>query len=196
MRLGVACVITMATLQRMTRAVGDAGIYPREQGDGPHRAGADRPGAAQRGFRGRHGHGPAPDPGGARGTRSGPPDDDVAGLDVIGIDNSVERREDLAERLRFPGLQVDTSGEEWETAGIFVSGRLTSPSGGNEVRHSEVITGAVTRLRPGTRVMLIIRSPRSGFWPQAELIPDRKAASARRRPSAATTNRAAAWTTP
>jgi hypothetical protein len=44
---------------------------------------------------------------------------DTAGLNVIRMDGSVERRRDLAGRLRSAGLAVDTDGEEWRTAGSF-----------------------------------------------------------------------------
>ena len=100
MRLGVACVITMATLQRMTRAVGDAGIYPREQGDGPHER--EPTGQALLNVVFEAGMAMA-----RHRTRAVLVElgqvrqmSDVAGLDVISMDDSVERREDLAERLR------------------------------------------------------------------------------------------------
>ena len=44
---------------------------------------------------------------------------DVAGVDVVRMDDTVERRRDLAARLRAAGLAVDMRGDEWRTAGSF-----------------------------------------------------------------------------
>jgi len=44
---------------------------------------------------------------------------DVAGVDVVRMDDTVERRRDLAARLRAAGLAVDLHGDEWRTAGSF-----------------------------------------------------------------------------
>jgi len=97
---------------------------------------------------------------------------DVAGLNVVRMDGSLERRKDLARRLRSAGLSVDTDSEEWRTAGNFVSGRLTSPSDGIEVNHQETVIGMITGLHQGICALIIVQSPRSGFWPQAELKPN------------------------
>jgi len=100
---------------------------------------------------------------------------DVDGLNVIRMDDSVERRKDLAQRLRSAGLAVDTDSDEWRTAGSFISGRLTSPSDGSEVNRREVVTGVVTGLRSDDRALIILQSPRSGdCWLQAELLPDQE----------------------
>lgn len=100
---------------------------------------------------------------------------DVDGLNVIRMDGSLERRKDLAQRLRSAGLAVDTDSDEWRTAGSFNSGRLTRPSDGSEVNRREVVTGMVTGLRPDARALIIVQSPRSGdYWLQAELQPDRE----------------------
>jgi hypothetical protein len=96
---------------------------------------------------------------------------DVDGLNIVHMDGSLERRKDLARRLRSAGLSVDTDGEEWRSAGSFISGRLASPSDGSEVNHQETVTGMVTGLDQGTRALIIVQSPRSGLWPQAELKP-------------------------
>lgn len=98
---------------------------------------------------------------------------DVDGLNVIRMEDSLERRKDLAQRLRSAGLSVDTDSDEWRTAGSFVSGRLTSPSDGSEVNRKEEVTGVVAGLRFDARALIIHQSPRSGdYWPQAELRPD------------------------
>jgi hypothetical protein len=99
---------------------------------------------------------------------------DVDGFTVIRMDGSLERWKDLARRLRSAGLSVDTDSEEWRASGSFTSGRLTSPPDGSEVNYSEVVTGVVTALRPDAQPMIIVQSPRSGLWPQAELLPDRE----------------------
>jgi hypothetical protein len=44
---------------------------------------------------------------------------DIDGLNIIRMHNDIERRKDLAQRLRSAGLTVDTDGEEWRTAGDF-----------------------------------------------------------------------------
>lgn len=44
---------------------------------------------------------------------------DIDGLNVIRMHDNIERRKDLAQRLRSAGLSVDTDGEEWRTAGKF-----------------------------------------------------------------------------
>jgi predicted nucleotide-binding protein/actin-like ATPase involved in cell morphogenesis len=99
---------------------------------------------------------------------------DVEGLNLVRMDGSLDRRKDFARRLRSAGLSVDTDSDEWRAAGSFYSGRLTSPSDGSEVNHQEAVSGMVTGLRPGTQASLIVYSPRSGHWPQAELLPDRE----------------------
>jgi hypothetical protein len=45
------------------------------------------------------------------------PFSDVAGRHVIRLDNSPERRRDLASRLRSANCEVDDSGSDWLTAG-------------------------------------------------------------------------------
>lgn len=47
------------------------------------------------------------------------PFSDVAGRHVVRLDNSVGRRQDLAERLRAAGCDVDLSGRDWHTVGSF-----------------------------------------------------------------------------
>jgi predicted nucleotide-binding protein len=97
---------------------------------------------------------------------------DVDGLNVVRMDGSLERRKDLARRLRSAGLSVDTDSEDWRAAGSFISGRLISPSDGIEVNHQVTVTGMITGLHQGTQALIIVHSPRSGFWPQAELKPN------------------------
>jgi hypothetical protein len=94
---------------------------------------------------------------------------DVDGLNIVRMDGSLERRRDLARRLESAGLSVDTNNDEWRTAGQFISGRLTSLSNGSEVNYREVVTAQVTGLTPDTHARIIVHSPRSGLWPQAEL---------------------------
>jgi predicted nucleotide-binding protein len=47
------------------------------------------------------------------------PFSDVAGRHVLRLDNSVSKRQQLAERLRLAGCRVNTSGDRWHTAGDF-----------------------------------------------------------------------------
>lgn len=100
---------------------------------------------------------------------------DVDGLNLIQLDNSLERRKDLSRRLQSVGLEVVTDTERWRTAGNFASGRLTSPSHSGKVNHKELVTGMITGLGPDDRPLIIVRSPRSGlYWPQSGLVVDRE----------------------
>jgi hypothetical protein len=97
---------------------------------------------------------------------------DVEGLNTVRMDGSLEHRKDLARRLRSAGLLVDTdSDDSWRTVGNFITGRLTRPSDLGEVNYLEAVTGVVAGLRAGGQALLIVHSPRSGYWPQAELKP-------------------------
>jgi predicted nucleotide-binding protein len=51
---------------------------------------------------------------------------DIDGLHVIRMHDSVERRMDLAQRLRSAGLSVNTDGEAWRAAGSFNRPPLTT----------------------------------------------------------------------
>jgi hypothetical protein len=51
---------------------------------------------------------------------------DTDGLNVVRMHDSIERRKDLAQRLRSAGLSVDTDGEEWRTTGTFNRPSLTA----------------------------------------------------------------------
>jgi predicted nucleotide-binding protein len=50
---------------------------------------------------------------------------DTAGLNVVRMIDTVERRRDLAARLRSAGLAVDLDGDEWRTAGSFRAATLS-----------------------------------------------------------------------
>jgi predicted nucleotide-binding protein len=52
---------------------------------------------------------------------------DVAGVEIVRMDDTLERRRDLAARLRAAGLAVDLHGDEWRTAGSFRA-RTVSPA--------------------------------------------------------------------
>ena len=58
------------------------------------------------------------------------PFSDVAGLHVIRMDNSSQRRQDLAQRLQAAGCPVNLDGTDWHTAGNFmdVLNQFSSPS--------------------------------------------------------------------
>jgi hypothetical protein len=110
---------------------------------------------------------------------------DIDGVHIIHMDDSIERRADLAERLRAAGLSVDThSSKEWRTAGSFnrqtaiavdltaPSGRLTSPQDGSTVNNSQKVTGVITCLQDYVRAWILVRSPRDrAYWRQAEFWP-------------------------
>jgi len=44
---------------------------------------------------------------------------DIAGLNIIQLNNDIDRRKDLAQRLEAAGLTVEMTREEWRTAGDF-----------------------------------------------------------------------------
>lgn len=108
---------------------------------------------------------------------------DIDGVNVIHMDDSIERREDLAGRLRSAGLSVDThSSMEWTTAGSFnrsmaiavdltsASGRLTRPQDHSTVNNSQNVTGVITCLPAHVQALILVQSPRDrAYWPQAEL---------------------------
>lgn len=52
---------------------------------------------------------------------------DLAGVDVVRMDGTLERRRDLAARLRAAGLAVDMRGDEWRSAGAFPTVAPDSP---------------------------------------------------------------------
>ena len=47
------------------------------------------------------------------------PFSDVAGRHVVRLDDSSQRRQELAQRLENAGCQVDVQGTDWHTAGLF-----------------------------------------------------------------------------
>lgn len=61
---------------------------------------------------------------------------DIDGLNFIRMHDSIERRKDLAQRLRSAGLSVDTDGEEWRTAGKFNRPPLTTTNLGPAKPHA------------------------------------------------------------
>src|SRR5262249_50236939 len=87
---------------------------------------------------------------------------DVDGLSIVRMDGSLQRREDLAGRLRSTGLSVDTNNDKWRAAGKFIAGRLTRPLDGSEVNHRETVAGQVTGLTPDTHARVIVQSRRTG----------------------------------
>ncbi len=48
------------------------------------------------------------------------PFSDIAGLHILRFDGSTQRRQELAERLKTAGCEVNISGTDWHTAGDFV----------------------------------------------------------------------------
>ena len=47
------------------------------------------------------------------------PFSDIAGRHVLRFDGSTPRRQELAERLKAAGCEVDTSGTDWHNVGEF-----------------------------------------------------------------------------
>jgi len=105
---------------------------------------------------------------------------DIAGVNFIHMDDSIERRKELARRLEGAELRVDTaSGKEWITAGSFnhpsriavdltsALGRLTSPQSRSAVNNSQQVTGVITCLRAPVRAHILVRSSGDlGYWRQ------------------------------
>lgn len=87
------------------------------------------------------------------------PFSDISGLHVVRIDNSLERRKDLANRLRNAGCPVNLDGTDWHSAGDFSSAvpasnfREPGSTGLDSARpetpasSSELSAGAVEMLR-------------------------------------------------
>lgn len=53
---------------------------------------------------------------------------DIDGVNVVRLDDSIERRRDLAARLQATGLDVDMDDESWRTAGTFAPAAATDPA--------------------------------------------------------------------
>jgi len=65
------------------------------------------------------------------------PFSDVAGRYIVRLDNSHEKRKELAQRLETTGCSVDLSGQDWLSAGDFtmqVRQRKASPNRGERLR--------------------------------------------------------------
>jgi len=77
---------------------------------------------------------------------------DIDGLNVIRMHNNIERRKDLAQRLRSAGLSVDTDGEEWRTAGNFNRSPLTNADLDLANQHV-ASTGAIDQDEAESRVL-------------------------------------------
>lgn len=87
------------------------------------------------------------------------PFSDISGLHVVRLDNSLERRKDLANRLRSAGCPVKFDSDDWQTAGDFetaiassnfgepVSGERDSAQPETPASSSELSAGAIEMLR-------------------------------------------------
>lgn len=56
------------------------------------------------------------------------PFSDIGGIHIIRMDNSISKRQDLAERLGLAGCNVDISGRDWHTAGNFELDQDATPA--------------------------------------------------------------------
>jgi predicted nucleotide-binding protein len=52
------------------------------------------------------------------------PFSDIGGRHILHLDNSVQRRQDFAQRLLTAGCKLDLTGTDWHTAGNFANSRL------------------------------------------------------------------------
>jgi predicted nucleotide-binding protein len=71
------------------------------------------------------------------------PFSDVGGRLVVRLDNSVERRHDLVQRLEAAGCEVNTTGRDWYTAGDFsipTAGPGSSPSRPTAEQHAPEVS--------------------------------------------------------
>jgi hypothetical protein len=76
---------------------------------------------------------------------------DIDGLNVIRMHDNIERRKDLAQRLRSAGLSVDTDGEEWRNAGNFNRPPLTNTD--LDLANQHAPTGAIDQNEAEYRVL-------------------------------------------
>jgi predicted nucleotide-binding protein len=78
---------------------------------------------------------------------------DLSGRHVIHMDNSLPKRQEVANRLRTAGCEVDTTGADWHKAGDFSIPK--APSG--ETSESASSTDASTLSTDQERVLLLLR---------------------------------------
>lgn len=91
------------------------------------------------------------------------PFSDVAGRHVLRLDDSPQRRTDLAQRLKTAGCPVDLTGRDWMTAGSFVVHGPTLPA--------FLTTGAESPTEPPTpRADLEVRMGYLGRWREQQII--------------------------
>lgn len=97
------------------------------------------------------------------------PFSDIAGRHLIRLDNSTERRQELALRLQDAGCPVDLTGTEWHTAGDF-GGALPRPSSEatGEAAVREATTGDVSTEELTILMYLGHQDPRA-YIPLGEL---------------------------
>jgi hypothetical protein len=70
------------------------------------------------------------------------PFSDVGGRHILRLNNTSERRQDLADRLKTAGCDVDLTGRDWHTAGLFELKEVeqSNPSNGSPVVQNVKIT--------------------------------------------------------
>ena len=92
------------------------------------------------------------------------PFSDVAGIHVIRLDHSSQRRQELAQRLQTAGCPVNLEGTDWHTAGDFrsVLERMQESSDPSAVAEGRSSTDATTSLSEEARQLLSAAAAREG----------------------------------
>jgi predicted nucleotide-binding protein len=89
------------------------------------------------------------------------PFSDVGGRHVVRLDDSFERRHDLAERLRTAGCAVDLSGRDWHKAGSFglEPTQATVSPGTNEFPGDSILSAALDEVeqQPSAKAFHVLK---------------------------------------
>ncbi|MFI5181561.1 MAG: TIR domain-containing protein [Thermoanaerobaculia bacterium] len=82
------------------------------------------------------------------------PFSDIAGRHLIRMDNSVAKRQALADRLRTAGCAVNTTGTDWHTAGAFMAAILPHNAGSTSPTDAVRSTVSLSELTSDQRRLL------------------------------------------
>ncbi len=89
------------------------------------------------------------------------PFSDLGGRHVVRLDDTPQKRQDLADRLELAGCPVDLSGHDWMTAGSFVVPAPAPPFSGSPTTASE---------SSGPKAEIEIRMGYLGVWSSEQII--------------------------